>query len=141
MSQDFLPMGSFTVSTLKVGNQAYQQVQNDVYGSAILTATHVFFDKRLTRSVGFGRDFHVDRTVIPVASAAMVALQDILHAVFRVGRGDEIEIGPDLRVGDVLHDGRKRRIAGIDRVRGRDDTALLLLAVDDGEAGDGDGGG
>jgi len=24
MSQDFLPMGSFTVSTLKVGNQAYQ---------------------------------------------------------------------------------------------------------------------
>jgi hypothetical protein len=24
MSQDFLPMGSFTVSTLQVGNQTYQ---------------------------------------------------------------------------------------------------------------------
>jgi len=33
---------------VRVGNQAYQQVQNDVYGSAILAATHVFFDLRLT---------------------------------------------------------------------------------------------
>jgi len=32
------------------GNQAFQQVQNDVYGSAILAATHVFFDRRLARS-------------------------------------------------------------------------------------------
>jgi GH15 family glucan-1,4-alpha-glucosidase len=35
---------------VRVGNQAYQQVQNDVYGSAVLAATHLFFDKRLTRS-------------------------------------------------------------------------------------------
>jgi GH15 family glucan-1,4-alpha-glucosidase len=34
---------------VRVGNQAYRQVQNDVYGSAILAATHVFFDRRLIR--------------------------------------------------------------------------------------------
>jgi len=39
-------------------------------------------DKRLTRSVGFGRDFFRGRTVIPVTSAALVAVQAILHADF-----------------------------------------------------------
>jgi GH15 family glucan-1,4-alpha-glucosidase len=34
---------------VRVGNQAYRQVQHDVYGSAILTATHAFFDRRLVR--------------------------------------------------------------------------------------------
>lgn len=34
---------------VRVGNLAYRQVQHDVYGSAILAATHVFFDQRLTR--------------------------------------------------------------------------------------------
>jgi len=34
---------------VRVGNQAYLQVQNDVYGSAVLAATHVFFDRRLYR--------------------------------------------------------------------------------------------
>ena len=34
---------------VRVGNQAYRQVQHDVYGSAILAATHVFFDHRLVR--------------------------------------------------------------------------------------------
>jgi GH15 family glucan-1,4-alpha-glucosidase len=34
---------------VRVGNQAYRQVQHDVYGSAILAATHIFFDRRLTR--------------------------------------------------------------------------------------------
>ena len=33
---------------VRVGNQAYRQVQHDVYGSAILAAAHVFFDQRLT---------------------------------------------------------------------------------------------
>jgi GH15 family glucan-1,4-alpha-glucosidase len=33
---------------VRVGNQAYRQVQNDVYGSAILAATHMFFDARLS---------------------------------------------------------------------------------------------
>jgi len=32
---------------VRVGNQAYEQVQHDVYGSAILAVTHVFFDQRL----------------------------------------------------------------------------------------------
>lgn len=34
---------------VRVGNLAYRQVQHDVYGSAILAATHIFFDRRLTR--------------------------------------------------------------------------------------------
>jgi GH15 family glucan-1,4-alpha-glucosidase len=34
---------------VRIGNQAYKQVQHDVYGSAILAATHIFFDERLTR--------------------------------------------------------------------------------------------
>ncbi|MDH4131288.1 MAG: glycoside hydrolase family 15 protein [Gemmatimonadota bacterium] len=34
---------------VRIGNQAWQQVQHDVYGAAILAATHVFFDQRLTR--------------------------------------------------------------------------------------------
>ncbi|MEO7997721.1 MAG: glycoside hydrolase family 15 protein [Gemmatimonadaceae bacterium] len=32
---------------VRFGNQAYEQVQHDVYGSAILSAAHIFFDKRL----------------------------------------------------------------------------------------------
>ena len=32
---------------VRVGNQAHLQVQNDVYGSVILAATHAFFDRRL----------------------------------------------------------------------------------------------
>jgi len=39
-------------------------------------------DQRLTRSVGFGRDFHRSRTVIAVSSAADVALKSILQAGF-----------------------------------------------------------
>jgi len=34
---------------VRIGNQAYRQVQHDVYGSAILAATRIFFDQRLTR--------------------------------------------------------------------------------------------
>ena len=34
---------------VRIGNQAYHQVQHDVYGSAILAATHVFFDRRLVQ--------------------------------------------------------------------------------------------
>jgi GH15 family glucan-1,4-alpha-glucosidase len=34
---------------VRIGNQAYRQVQHDVYGSTILAATHIFFDQRLTR--------------------------------------------------------------------------------------------
>jgi len=34
---------------VRIGNEAYRQVQHDVYGAAILAATHVFFDRRLVR--------------------------------------------------------------------------------------------
>ncbi len=34
---------------VRLGNLAYLQVQHDVYGSAVLAATHIFFDRRLTR--------------------------------------------------------------------------------------------
>ena len=32
---------------VRIGNQAYQQIQHDVYGAGILAAPHVFFDQRL----------------------------------------------------------------------------------------------
>jgi GH15 family glucan-1,4-alpha-glucosidase len=35
---------------VRVGNMAFRQKQHDVYGSAILSATHIFFDKRLSRT-------------------------------------------------------------------------------------------
>jgi GH15 family glucan-1,4-alpha-glucosidase len=34
---------------VRVGNAAYHQVQNDVYGSMVLAAVHLFFDHRLLR--------------------------------------------------------------------------------------------
>ncbi len=45
---DALP-GYRGMGPVRIGNQAYRQVQHDVYGSAILAATHVFFDRRLLR--------------------------------------------------------------------------------------------
>jgi GH15 family glucan-1,4-alpha-glucosidase len=37
---------------VRVGNQAYQQPQNDIYGSIVLAATHSFFDQRLMHPGG-----------------------------------------------------------------------------------------
>jgi GH15 family glucan-1,4-alpha-glucosidase len=45
---DSLP-GYRGMGPVRIGNAAYQQVQHDVYGAAILAATHVFFDRRLVR--------------------------------------------------------------------------------------------
>jgi GH15 family glucan-1,4-alpha-glucosidase len=43
---DSLP-GYRGMGPVRIGNQAHRQVQNDVYGSAVLAATHAFFDRRL----------------------------------------------------------------------------------------------
>jgi GH15 family glucan-1,4-alpha-glucosidase len=45
---DSLP-GYRGMGPVRVGNQAFEQVQHDVYGSAILAVTHIFFDRRLLR--------------------------------------------------------------------------------------------
>ncbi|HYD78366.1 MAG TPA: glycoside hydrolase family 15 protein [Paucimonas sp.] len=37
---------------VRVGNLAYYQLQNDVFGAAILAGTHAFFDSRLARPPG-----------------------------------------------------------------------------------------
>ena len=46
-TEDALP-GYRGMGPVRVGNDAWRQVQHDVYGSAVLAATHVFFDERLT---------------------------------------------------------------------------------------------
>jgi GH15 family glucan-1,4-alpha-glucosidase len=43
---DSLP-GYRNMGPVRVGNQACEQIQHDVYGSAILAVAHVFFDQRL----------------------------------------------------------------------------------------------
>jgi GH15 family glucan-1,4-alpha-glucosidase len=37
---------------VRVGNQAYEHLQHDVYGHAVLAATQAFFDRRLLRPAG-----------------------------------------------------------------------------------------
>jgi GH15 family glucan-1,4-alpha-glucosidase len=37
------------IGPVRVGNQAHLQVQNDVYGSAVLASAHLFFDQRVKR--------------------------------------------------------------------------------------------
>jgi GH15 family glucan-1,4-alpha-glucosidase len=39
--------GYRAIGPVRVGNQASEQAQHDVYGSSILAATHVFYDRRL----------------------------------------------------------------------------------------------
>lgn len=39
--------GYRNMGPVRVGNLAYEQIQHDVYGSAVLAATHMFFDSRL----------------------------------------------------------------------------------------------
>ncbi len=37
---------------VRVGNLAWEQIQNDVFGAAVLASTHAFFDTRLERPAG-----------------------------------------------------------------------------------------
>lgn len=46
---------------VRVGNLAFRQVQHDVYGSAILAVTHIFFDRRLIRSGDEALFHHLER--------------------------------------------------------------------------------
>ncbi len=39
--------GYHGMGPVRIGNQAHLQIQNDVYGSVILAATHTFFDRRM----------------------------------------------------------------------------------------------
>lgn len=49
--EEFVPTldGYRGMGPVRRGNQAYEHIQNDVYGSVILACTHAFFDRRLTR--------------------------------------------------------------------------------------------
>jgi GH15 family glucan-1,4-alpha-glucosidase len=62
---DSLP-GYRGMGPVRVGNDAYRQTQHDVYGSAILAATHVFFDRRLWR----GADASLFHRLEPLGSLA-----------------------------------------------------------------------
>ena len=48
---DSLP-GFRGMRPVRIGNQAHEQIQHDVYGSAILAVAHVFFDRRLAHRGG-----------------------------------------------------------------------------------------
>ena len=51
---------------VRVGNDAYRQVQHDVYGAVVLAATHAFFDQRLERP----GDEMLFRRLVPIAEHA-----------------------------------------------------------------------
>ncbi len=50
---DSLP-GYRGMGPVRIGNQAYEQAQHDVYGSAIMAVAHMFFDHRLIRRADAG---------------------------------------------------------------------------------------
>lgn len=65
---DSLP-GYRGLGPVRIGNEAYEQVQHDVYGSAVLAVAHVFFDRRLVRRGGetlFRRLESLGKTAISV---------------------------------------------------------------------------
>lgn len=44
--------GFRAMGPVRIGNQAYEQVQNDVFGAVVLSSTHSFFDSRLIHGGG-----------------------------------------------------------------------------------------
>jgi len=54
---------------VRVGNEAFRQIQHDVYGSAVLAATHAFFDRRLIR----GGDIALFERLEPLGHRALAA--------------------------------------------------------------------
>ena len=50
-------LGYRMMGPVRVGNQAYLQIQNDVFGAAVLACTHAFFDSRLEQAA----DMHIYR--------------------------------------------------------------------------------
>ncbi|MFO1414521.1 MAG: glycoside hydrolase family 15 protein [Burkholderiales bacterium] len=69
-TEDALP-GYRGMGPVRVGNDAWRQVQHDVYGSAVLAATHVFFDERLT----YGGDVTLFERLEPLGERA-IAMHD-----------------------------------------------------------------
>ena len=58
MSAASTPAGFRGIGPVRIGNQAYEHRQHDVYGHAVLASTQAFFDHRLLRPAGhddFGR--------------------------------------------------------------------------------------
>ncbi len=66
--EDALP-GYRGMGPVRVGNDAWRQVQHDVYGAAVLAATHVFFDARLTH----GGDVALFERLEPLGRRAVAA--------------------------------------------------------------------
>src|SRR5258706_6873956 len=81
---DTLP-GYRGLGPVRIGNQAYEQIQHDVYGSAVLAATHVFFDRRVPRKANRAL-FH---ELEPLGEKAR-RYWDQPHARVLVLRGSEI---------------------------------------------------
>jgi GH15 family glucan-1,4-alpha-glucosidase len=100
---------------VRFGNQAYIQLQNDVYGGLVLACTHVFFDKRLIRQ------------------SANTALFEQLEAIGRRAEAafDQPDAGPwELRTSAAIHTfsaimswAACDRLARIAAVMGRTDRA------------------
>jgi GH15 family glucan-1,4-alpha-glucosidase len=73
---------------VRIGNQAFVQVQHDVYGGLVLACTHVFFDKRLIRQTANAALFE-----------QLEALGERAEAVF-----DTPDAGPwELRTSAAVH--------------------------------------
>ncbi len=150
-------LGYRSSGPVRVGNQAAGQLQNDVYGSAILAATQMFFDERLPRrgdaalferlerlgeiavQVAFTPDASLwefrERSAVHTYTAAMCwAGCDRLSAIAERLRLDDraamwAERGQYIRDGVLLEGWNNKLNSFVDCLGGHDlDASLLLLA-------------